>query len=74
MAFMRIFCAHCRGKWELYPRDPLSTKNAATCPHCGSRIDEHTWTTAILPAFEAVSQANESVEPYFHVDVISEKN
>ena len=79
MAFMRIYCNSCGGKWEIYDSHNWTHKANRTCPHCCREIDLQTWYRQILPAFGAVSDANRELykdfcgydNPLFRFDVIS---
>ena len=81
MAFLRLYCGFCRGRWEVYERDNWKSQAAATCPHCGKRIDGETWAKQVVPAFCAVGDANRELYkdstgyhiPYFRFDVLSDK-
>ena len=58
MAFMKIHCGYCGQAWEIYYRDDWHSRKASECPHCQSRIDRQTWENQILPAFDALCDAN----------------
>lgn len=58
MAYMRIHCDVCGGAWEVYHRDSWNDDKARQCPHCFSKIDRQTWQREVLPAFNAVNDAN----------------
>lgn len=80
MAYMRIHCENCGGTWEVYERDDYHSKNSATCPHCGKRIDYQTWEKQILPAFGMIADANRELfkdatgyhYPMFQFDVFTD--
>lgn len=81
MAFMRIYCGYCGQHWEVYERDNWNSQQAATCPHCGKRIEGQTWVNQVVPAFCAVSDANRELKrdstgyglPHFQFDIIAKK-
>lgn len=81
MAYMRIYCGYCGQKWEVYERDNWNSQQAATCPHCGERIDGQTWARQVVPAFCAAADANREMErdaagyhiPRFRFDILSSK-
>ena len=57
MGYLRIKCGSCGGAWEVYPK--LRKYDAArTCPHCDQRITDETWKKKILPAYNAMLDAN----------------
>ena len=81
MAYMRIYCGYCGQKWEVYERDNWNSQKAATCPHCGKRIDGQTWARQVVPAFCAAGDANRELYkdatgynlPCFRFDILSDK-
>ena len=58
MAYLRVHCYSCGGKWEIYHRDDYDSNNARQCPHCGAKIDLHVWRREVLPAFAAAQSGN----------------
>ncbi len=78
MAYMRIRCDYCGGKWEIYHRDNLTDKRARTCPHCGSSIDGQLWERKVVPTYKAVEETNAALfkdhadyhSPLFQIDFI----
>lgn len=81
MAYMRIYCGYCGQKWEVYERENWNSQQAATCPHCGKRIDGQTWAKRVIPAFCAAADANREMErdaagyhlPKFRFDILSNR-
>lgn len=57
MGLLRIKCHGCGQTWEAY-RHNRKMGAARTCPHCGERIDGKTWEEFVLPAFDAMQNAN----------------
>lgn len=57
MVYMKLHCGACGGTWEVYRRQ-RDTAAARACPHCDYTIDKDTWKEKILPAFQAVCDAN----------------
>lgn len=80
MAYMRIHCEVCGGTWEIYHRDNWNDDKARQCPHCFAKIDRQLWQKEVLPAFNAVHDANAELfkdsvgyhRPQFTFDVIAD--
>ena len=80
MAYMKISCEYCGGSWEVYERDDWNGRKAATCPHCGTKIDRQTWQKCVVPAFGAFMDLNRDLfrdhvgehRPLFQIDMISD--
>lgn len=81
MAFLRIYCNECGGKWEIYRRDNWNDETARQCPHCFLQINRDVWEKEILPAFNAVHDANAELfkestgysKPLFSFDVVTNR-
>ena len=57
MVIIRVHCCACGGVWDVYSK--LREYDASrVCPHCESRIEGATWREKVLPAFDAVRNAN----------------
>ena len=80
MAFLKIHCFSCGGKWEIYHRDNWEQAQARQCPHCGAKIDTQLWKKEIIPAFGAAHDANAELfkdstgyhSPLFTFDIIAD--
>lgn len=58
MAYLKIHCETCGDTWEVYHRDRDANDKARQCPHCNAKIDWHVWRNEVVPALEAVHNAN----------------
>lgn len=80
MAYLRIHCENCGGKWEIYHRDNWNDDKARQCPHCFAKIDRQLWQKEVLPAFGAAHDLNAELikdhvgnhRPLFSVDIIAD--
>lgn len=57
MGYLKIKCGCCGGTWEVY-RKLREYDAARTCPHCDKRIAGDTWREKVLPAYNAMFDAN----------------
>lgn len=81
MGYLRIHCARCRRRWDIYSRDNWNGATSHQCPHCGAAMDRQTWERQILPAFGAIEDANKEIYkdhvgykiPMFRIDFIADK-
>lgn len=77
MAYLRIKCDYCGGKWEVYKQN-IQGENARICPHCFQKIDVQTWEKQVVPAFYMADDANGELykdhcdhKPLFSFDIIA---
>ena len=80
MAFLRVKCENCGGKWDVYHRDDWKDDRARTCPHCYAEVDAVLWASHVIPAFtfadegnrEIRKQSREENKPGFSFDVVDD--
>lgn len=78
MAYLKIHCGYCGGRWDVYHR-VRKFDTAGRCPHCDSRIDGETWAK-ILKAYDAMNAVNMELQtnhefkhlPWFEADYIND--
>lgn len=79
MAYVKLHCETCGGEWEVYGRD-IKDDKARQCPHCTAKIDRQMWEREVIPAYEAVKEANAALftenacrhRPLFTFDVVAD--
>ena len=84
MTFLRVHCAGCGRKWDVY-KHSIKSEFSRECPNCYRQVDEQLWQSQVIPAFCSVDDANIELlkehhssnkddKPLFTIDVITGKH
>ena len=81
MAYLKVTCENCGGKWDVYHRDNWKDDRARTCPHCYAEVNAEIWASHVVPAFALADEGNRELtklssemrRPGFSFDLISDK-
>lgn len=60
MGHLKIYCANCTGKWEVYKRD-MKSDTERVCPYCGKEIRQTIWEKVVIPGFERMEQVDNAL-------------
>jgi len=63
MDYLKVYCFHCGGKFELYSRNMNYDDKPPMCPHCLSRMDKTQWER-LIDAYYTFCEVNKDFRKY----------